>query len=51
MGETQGTGERAECEVNRDGEAVVLADHSTEGLRKKAEKVGNRDPRDPLKGR
>ena len=28
---TQGIGNRAKCEVNRDGDAVVLADHSTDG--------------------
>ncbi len=42
----------SECEENRDGEAVVLADHSTDGRGSwTAAKVGNRDPRDPLKGR
>ena len=48
----QGIGNRAECEENRDGEAVVLADHSTDGCKTgKAGKVGNQDPRDPLEGR
>ncbi len=30
-GRTQGIGDRAQREENRDGEAVVLADHSTDG--------------------
>ncbi len=51
-GSTQGIGDRAKGEENRDGEAVVLADHSTEGRSCwKAEKVGNLRLRDPLKGR
>jgi hypothetical protein len=51
-GSTQGTGDRAKGEENRDGEAVVLADHSTEGRGSgKAGKVGNLRLRDPLKGR
>ena len=33
----------------REGRQAVLADHITEG--RKAGKVGNRGPRDPLKGR
>jgi hypothetical protein len=41
----------SESEENREGEAVVLADHSTDGRKSKAGKVGNRDPRDPLEGR
>ena len=51
-GSTQGIGDRAQGEETRDGEAVVLADHSTEGRSSgKAAKVGNLSLRDPLKGR
>ena len=51
-GRAQGIRDRAKGEVNGDGEAVVLADHSTDGRSSwKAGIVENRDPRDPLKGR
>ena len=41
-GDQRGTGERATGEVTREGEAVVLADHSTDGpcSMTAAEKVG-----------
>ncbi len=49
----RGIGERALSEATRDGQLAVLAEHSTDGVRRMLDvgKVGNRDPRDPLQGR
>ena len=49
-----GVGGRAKSEGPREGRWVVVAEHSTDGVCRwnlRAEKVGNQDPRDPLKGR
>jgi hypothetical protein len=45
--------ERATSEGPREGQLAVLAEHSTERMNRQVqpEKVGNRDPKDPLQGR
>jgi hypothetical protein len=42
---------RAKSERSRDGHLALLAEHSIDGLMNRGRKVGNRGPRDPLKGK
>jgi len=48
----QGIGKRAESEATRDGETVVLADHSTEGrVFLEGREDGEPRPKGPIEGK
>ncbi len=50
-GSRQGIGKRAESEATRDGETVVLAEHSTDGRVLEGREEGEPRPKGPIVGK
>jgi hypothetical protein len=50
-GKQQGAGKQAKAERPGMNREAVVAEHSTDGPQERVGNVGNRDPRNPLKGR